>query len=130
MHSVISICVTLILTWLAVFVTISGLKVSAEAATTIQSNQSNEYRAHYCGSLRAAIANLESARELLIDTDAANAKDYTRISNAYLSMLEEALDTHLFTCSDYPTNIHTQSFEETPFDLPNQVYRLNGLDLK
>jgi hypothetical protein len=129
MHSVISVCVTLVLAWQAVFVTISGLKVSAEAATMIQSNQSNEYRAHYCGSLRAAIANLESARDLLINSDATKAKDYSRISNGYLSMLEAALDKN-FRCSDYPTKLHVQSFEETPFNLPNQIYRLSGLDLK
>lgn len=128
MHFVVSVCVTMALVWLAVFVAVSGLQKSADAAATMQSNQSHEYRAHYCGSLRAAIANLESARDLLQTVDAEKAKDYGIASAFYLAMLEENLDSDKFSCNDLATDLHTQSLGETPFNLPNHIYRLSSME--
>ena len=131
MHSIISVGVTLVMVWLAVIVAAKGMQTTVEASTSVQVNHLNEYSEHYCGSIRAAIANLNAANDLLQSTDAARSKDYTRATDAYLSPLEDALaavgiSSVRFNCAEAVTVLHAQSIDETPFDLPNFVYRLSG----
>jgi hypothetical protein len=127
MHFVFSVCVTLVLAWLAVFFTARGLQTSAEAATAVQLSYLNEYKEHQCGSVKAAIENLKSANNMLQATDMEKAKAYENATESYLSPLEEILDSEYLSCDDFAINLHTQSIDETPFDLPNLIYRLSSL---
>ncbi len=133
MHFVISVCMTLSLAWLAVFVTASGLQTSVEAATLIQTSHLEEYKAHLCGSIRAAIANLEGANELLQSLDETQSYEYQKAAEFYLLPLEGVLSSGSLpwgdlNCADNVTTLHKQSVGETPHNLPNLVYRLSLRD--
>ena len=130
MQFVISVCMTLSLAWIAVFVTVKGLQTSVEAATEVQTSHLNEYRAHFCGSVRAAIANLEAAGELLQSIDGKRAPEYMQASDIYLYPLVETLTSGAFplgdlNCAEIKTTLHNQAVGETPHNLPNFVYRLS-----
>ncbi len=131
MHFVISVWVTLGLAWTAALVTVKGLQTSVEAATAIQTSHLEEYRDHLCGSLRAAIANMKAAGDLLQSIDEKRSHEYVQATEMYLSPLEETLTSETLpwgelNCAEIVTTLHSQSIGETPHNLPNMVYRISS----
>jgi len=131
MHASLSICSTLNFVFLSVFVTISALNTSVDAASDIQAHYQREYTEHLCGSHQAAAANMQAAGDLLQTLDASKSIDYIQATDFYISELEDGLYSSAtseskFNCINTITALHSQSQGQTPFDLPNIVYRLSS----
>lgn len=128
---VFSTCLSLSFAWLAVYVTATGFQTTVAIASTIQTTQRSEYKEHLCGSLQAAAANIEAASELLSSFDAKLSKAYTHAANTYVASLQsitvtEFLPWESMSCDDIVITTHHQSIDDTPYNLPNFIYRLNA----